>query len=135
MIEWLYSERGRPTNLSNKLQLSHINTNEEYSQMTFSINNMSELLEKKQSMSELFEKIKKQLEKHPHTDSSVLLANAMASACNSSYGVSMLECSIILDSDSKELLWGLANVRSLPGYSNAVQDSVLRWLRDNEYIV
>lgn len=85
-------------------------------------------------MNELFEQIKAILVKNPGTDSSVVLANALASACNSSYGVSMLDCSIKLDSSNRELVMALANVRALPGFSNALQDETLRWLREQDYI-
>lgn len=86
------------------------------------------------TMRELFETIKSILVEHPHTDSSTILANAMASACNSSYGVSMLDCAIKLDDESREYIWALANIRSLPGYSNTLQDEALHWLREQDYI-
>ena len=85
-------------------------------------------------MKELFEQIKAILVNHPGTDSSVVLANALASACSSSYGVSMLDCSIKLDSSNRKLVMALTNVRELPGYSNALQDETLRWLHEQDYI-
>lgn len=86
------------------------------------------------TMADLFEEIKSILIESPHTDSSSLLAKAMASACNSAYGVSLLECSIKLDDENRKHIWHLANIRSLQGYSNGLQDETLRWLRENEYI-
>ena len=86
------------------------------------------------TMNELFEAIKAILVEHPHTHSSTLLAKALASACSSAYGVSLLDCSVTLDADNKPYIWALANVRSLNGYSNALQDETLRWLKQQEYI-
>lgn len=85
-------------------------------------------------MEELFNEIKMRLEEHPGSNSSRILANAMASACNNCYGVSLLDCSIGLDNESKHYILKLANVRNLPGYSNAVQDETLLWLTKRGFI-
>jgi hypothetical protein len=66
--------------------------------------------------------------------SSHVLANALASACNSSYGVSLLDASVRLDGENKQLFNRMANIRQEPDYSNADQDSALRWLRKNKFI-
>lgn len=69
-----------------------------------------------------------------YSSSSHVLANALASACNSSYGVSLLDASVRLDGENKQLFNRLANIRQEPDYSNAAQDQALRWLRKNKFI-
>jgi hypothetical protein len=85
-------------------------------------------------MKELFEEIKAILLEHRHSNSSSILARALASACNSSYGISMLECSTSLDKENKNLVLRLADVTAFPDYSNTLQDETLSWLRSNEFI-
>ena len=75
-----------------------------------------------------------QLSENPHCGSSCFLGEALASACNSNYKVSMLDASVKLDMDSKRLLLGLMQIAQQPDYSNSDQSKALTWLRENEYI-
>ncbi|MCW4629417.1 MULTISPECIES: hypothetical protein [Marinomonas] len=86
------------------------------------------------TMQELFEKIKLVLVEQPHSDSSSLIAQALASACNSSYSVSMLDIAIKLDSKNKTLINSLTHICSFEDYSNSLQDETLYWLREKKYI-
>ncbi len=75
-----------------------------------------------------------QIEKHRFSGSSEFLAMALASACNSSYKISMLDASVKLDSHSKQLLLELMHIAQQPDFSNEDQDRALIWLRDNAFI-
>ena len=66
--------------------------------------------------------------------SSQILASALASACNSRYGVSLLDVSVVLDRQNQALVQRLSNIASESDFSNAAQDSALRWLRNNKLI-
>lgn len=82
----------------------------------------------------IFEQIKAIIEEHPHSSSSYLLAQALASACNYNNGVSLLAASVKLDSTSKALFLELASVTDHADYRNSDQDDLLRWLRERKFI-
>lgn len=82
----------------------------------------------------IIDKIIEQINEHRFSGSSEYLAIALASACNSSYSVSLLDASVKLDTESKELFIELINIAQQPDFSNADQDRALHWLRDNEFI-
>jgi hypothetical protein len=82
----------------------------------------------------IIDKIIAQVSEHRFSGSSEYLAIALASACNARYKVSLLDASVKLDTDSKQLLIELMNIAQQPDFSNADQDGALRWLRDNKFI-
>jgi hypothetical protein len=83
---------------------------------------------------EVIDQVVEKLDEHRGTGSSQVLANALASACNSDYGVSLLDASVRLDAQNKQLFNRLANIRQEPDYSNADQSEALQWLRKNKFI-
>lgn len=83
---------------------------------------------------EIIDNILAVIEEHPHSRSSGILADALASACNGRYGVSMLDISVNLDQKNKDLVLKLSKIAQQPDYSNADQDAALRWLRDNDFL-
>ncbi len=83
---------------------------------------------------QIIEKIKSQIAEHRYSGSSEFLAMALASACNSSYKVSMLDASVKLDSHSKQLLLELMHIAQQPDFSNLDQDMALKWLKENNFI-
>ncbi|QUX98237.1 hypothetical protein C0J08_21120 [Marinomonas sp. CT5] len=85
-------------------------------------------------MQELFERIKSILVEQPHSDSSTVIAKALASACNNSYSVSMLDISTKLDSKNRNLINSLTHIYSFEDYSNSLQDETLHWLREKKFI-
>jgi hypothetical protein len=82
----------------------------------------------------LIQKIIAQIEEHRFSGSSALLASALASACNSQYKISLLDASVKLDADNKQLLAELMCIAQQPDFSNAAQDKALYWLRQNKFI-
>lgn len=83
---------------------------------------------------EIINTVIEQINEHPGTRSSQILAAALASACNSRYGVSLLDVSVALDRQNKALIQRLSTISSEGDFSNAAQDGALRWLRDNNFI-
>ena len=69
------------------------------------------------------------IKEHPQTKSSGVLAAAMASACNASYAVSLLDVSASLDDNGKRLVDRLARITEESDYSNGAQDEALHQLR------
>ena len=69
-----------------------------------------------------------------YSSSSYVMANALASACNTNYGVSLLDASVRLDGENKQLFNRLANIREEPDYCNDAQANALTWLLKNKYI-
>ncbi|MCF5873941.1 MULTISPECIES: hypothetical protein [Aeromonas] len=69
------------------------------------------------------------IKEHPQTKSSGVLATALASACNTSYSVSLLDVSASLDDNGKRLIDRLARITQEPDYSNSAQDQALHQLR------
>lgn len=69
------------------------------------------------------------IEEHPPTESSKVLAVALASACNASYAVSLLDVSAGLDDNGRRLVDRLARITQEPDYSNGAQDQALHQLR------
>ena len=59
---------------------------------------------------EILTQIQEQLQQHPGTGSSIVLAQALAAACHESYGVSLLAAASVLDSSNARLLQRLANI-------------------------
>lgn len=49
---------------------------------------------------EILTQIQEQLQQHPGTGSSIVLAQALAAACHESYGVSLLAAASVLDSSN-----------------------------------
>lgn len=83
---------------------------------------------------EIITTVIEQIHEHPGSRSSQILAAALASACNSSYGVSLLDVSVALDRQNKALVQRLSNISYEDDFSNASQDKALRWLRDHKFI-
>ena len=83
---------------------------------------------------QVIEAIKARIEEHKYSSSSVFLAQALASACKSSFKVSMLDASVKLDKQGLELLWGLATISRQPDFSNSAQSKALLWLREMDFI-
>lgn len=75
-----------------------------------------------------------QITEHQGTGSSMLLAQALASACSRHYTVSLLDASVKLDRNSMNLFCRLAAISKEPDYSNSAQDKALRRLRDLGFI-
>ncbi|WP_429072078.1 hypothetical protein [Aeromonas veronii] len=63
------------------------------------------------------------------TESSGVLAVALASACNASYAVSLLDVCACLDDNGKRLVDRLARITQEPDYSNGAQDETFHQLR------
>ncbi|NRA54099.1 MAG: hypothetical protein HRU23_08145 [Gammaproteobacteria bacterium] len=78
----------------------------------------------------LIDEVIKKIEK----SGSRTLANGLASACNTFYGVSLLEGSSGLDMSNKKLIIRLLFICQEPDYSNASQDRALKWLREHNFI-
>ncbi len=70
-----------------------------------------------------------QAEASPDTGSGKVLIAALASACSSRYGVSLIDASVKLDENGKRLFGRLARIAEEPDYSNSAQDRVLDRLR------
>lgn len=83
---------------------------------------------------QIIEAVKSRIEEHKYSSSSLLLAQALASACKSSYKVSLLDASVKLDSKAREMFWQLVTIAHQPDYSNRAQDNALKWLRDMGFI-
>ncbi len=83
---------------------------------------------------EIIDTVLAQITEHQGTGSSVLLAQALASACSRNYTVSLLDASVKLDQNSMHLFCRLAAISKEPDFSNAAQDEALRRLRELEYI-
>tara|TARA_B100002003_G_scaffold38907_1_gene34448 strand:+ start:10165 stop:10422 length:258 start_codon:yes stop_codon:yes gene_type:complete len=82
----------------------------------------------------IIERVKARIEEHRFNGSSAFLAMALASACNSQYKISLIDASVKLDGEAKDMLWQLANIAQQPDFSNRDQSLALTWLRDNEFI-
>ena len=78
---------------------------------------------------EIIDQILAIIEEHKHSGSSNVLAQALASACNKQYSVSLLAVSSSLDRNNKELIDRLARITQEPDYSNEAQDLALNRLR------
>ncbi|WP_148611862.1 hypothetical protein [Aeromonas sobria] len=74
------------------------------------------------------------IKEHPQTKSSGVLAAALASACNTSYSVSLLDVSASLDDNGKRLIERLTRITQEPDYSNSAQDQALHQLRTLGFI-
>lgn len=90
-------------------------------------------IEEKRSM-EILNKIFDIIEAHPKTSSSGVLAKAMASACDSQYTVSLLDVSVKLDDNGKELVDRLARIAQEADYSNAAQYQAIKKLQSLGFI-
>ncbi|WP_296053370.1 hypothetical protein [uncultured Alteromonas sp.] len=82
----------------------------------------------------IIEQVKARIEEHRYSGSSEFLAMALASACNSQYKVSLIDASVKLDAEAKEMIWQLTNIAQQLDFSNADQSRALHWLRDNDFI-
>lgn len=69
-----------------------------------------------------------------HCKSAYTVANALASACNQKYGVSLLAISSGLDKSNFALIQRLSAITKESDFSNNAQDEALVWLRENNYI-
>jgi hypothetical protein len=83
---------------------------------------------------EVIDKLIERIKEGGKSSSSTYLAVALASACSNKYKVSLLDASVRLDRESKELLKLLISIAQQPDYSNADQDAALDWLIQNNYI-
>ena len=83
---------------------------------------------------EIIDTVLAQITENQGAGSSVLLAQALASACSRHYSVSLLDASVKLDRNSMDLFCRLAAISKEPDFSNAAQDKALRRLRELEYI-
>jgi len=83
---------------------------------------------------EIIETIIERISEHPHSRASEILASALASACSSKYGVSLLDVSVALDQSNQDLVLRLVRISYEDDFSNASQDRALRWLSDEGYI-
>jgi len=81
----------------------------------------------------LFEEIKREIIRLGKAKSAYILARASASACNTDYGVSLLQISVGLDRRNKLLAARLFNIRNEPDYSNHSQHMMLDWLENNDW--
>ena len=82
----------------------------------------------------IIDKVIAQISEHRFSGSSEYLAMALASACNNHYKISMLDASVKLDTENKNLLFELMNIAQQPDFSNDAQDNALHWLRENDFI-
>ena len=82
---------------------------------------------------EILTQIQHQLQAHPGTGSSIVLAQAMAAACHESYAVSLLAAASVLDSSNARLLQRLANIVREPDYDNEAMRDAMIWLMDSQY--
>ncbi len=82
----------------------------------------------------LIDEVKAEIERLDGCSAGVLLAEALASACDLNRKVSLLEMSSKFDIDNKNLAAKLIFIRKEPDYSNADQDAALRWLKSKGYI-
>ena len=82
---------------------------------------------------EILTQIQEQLQQHPGTGSSIVLAQALAAACHESYGVSLLAAASVLDSSNVRLLQRLANIVREPDYDNEDMCDTMIWLMDSQY--
>ena len=69
-----------------------------------------------------------------HCKAAYTVANALASACNQKYGVSLLAISTGLDKSNFVLIQRLSAITKESDFSNKAQDEALVWLRENNYI-
>ena len=83
---------------------------------------------------EIIDQVLAIIEEHKHSGSSEILAQALASACNKQYSVSLLAVSTSLDRNNKELIDRLVRIAQEPDYSNEAQDLALNRLRALGYI-
>ena len=79
---------------------------------------------------EIIDTVLAQITENQGAGSSMLLAQALASACSRHYSVSLLDASVKLDRNSMNLFCRLAAISKEPDYSNSAQDKALRRLRD-----
>ena len=82
----------------------------------------------------LIDEVKAEIERLDGCSAGVLLAEALASACDLNRKVSLLEMSSKFDIDNKNLAAKLIFIRKEPDYSSADQDAALRWLKSKGYI-
>ena len=79
----------------------------------------------------LFDEIYQHIGERKGTNSSFLLAQAPLSACSNSFrGPSLLDVSVGLDHENKEIIVRLMNVRTGADYSNTAQDMMVGKILD-----
>jgi hypothetical protein len=83
---------------------------------------------------EVINEIKAVIAEHKYCSSSELLARALASACNRSYTVNLLELSKVLDGSNKDLVNRLINNNYYMLQNLKAQDEALRWLKKEKLI-
>ena len=69
-----------------------------------------------------------------HSGGAYLLAQSLASACNSSYKISLIDISSALDFGNVCLVQRLALITHEEDFDNGAQDYALRWLREKNLI-
>ena len=77
---------------------------------------------------QIIKEVIKKIESLGSSKSAGIMAKALASACNSKYGVSLLDVSCNLEKANQELVIRLCGIRAEPDFSNASQDMALHWL-------
>ncbi|PKH88913.1 hypothetical protein [Colwellia sp. Bg11-28] len=83
----------------------------------------------------LINEVLNKIEELGQSKSADLLANGLASACNSNYKISLLDIAVSLDTSNKKLVKRLSEITQEEDYSNASQDHALTWLRQRKYII
>ena len=79
---------------------------------------------------EIIDTVLAQITENQGAGSSVLLAQALASACSRHFSDSLLDALVKLDRNSMDFFCRLAAISKEPDFSNAAQDKALRRLRD-----
>ncbi len=80
------------------------------------------------------DEVKQKIIEMGHCKAAYTLAHAAASACNQSYGVSLLRISAGLDYYNMKLVAVLFNITKQPDFSNADQTEMLYWLDENGWL-
>ena len=73
---------------------------------------------------------KQRIAKLGKSKSAFTIAHAAASACDQSYGVSLLRVAVGLDCQNKKLVQDLLRITEQQDFSNAAQAEMLNWLSE-----
>ena len=82
----------------------------------------------------LIEEMKINITKLGGSKGAAILAKALASACNSKHGVSILDVSACLSAEYRELVVRLVFITKEPDFCNGSQDDALCWLHERNFI-
>jgi hypothetical protein len=83
----------------------------------------------------LLEEVKSVINRLGRCKAAGTIAHAAASACNQSYGVSLLRICTGLDYSNKKLVLELFNIVNQNDFSNRAQDEMLSWLEKNGWLL